>query len=322
MKNTYLTLLLSTFPILLAAPVMTVSAANPGEFEGVIEFELELTSLNLDGGPFLIPLASDPANSLGDSIDGYGFVDSEFSLSLSSQRAVNPGPQSVGGAFAVTDPQATSGPLAINPGELDGQTFFVDSFFDVFFDITVTDVDSRPGRDYAGQPDGATVSLIDNGPANLFGSHVATFDKDAFNFGLLPSPEDAPLVGFAQIEIPLGGDINGNGEDDKMKFVLALLSLGDENRTFITLPDGTVINQFDVAASLDALIVDESADPPFRIGATLPGGLPAPGVFGGPGSMNSNLVNPVPAVPVPAAVWLFGTALIGLVGFSKRRKAA
>jgi ABC-type antimicrobial peptide transport system permease subunit len=32
-------------------------------------------------------------------------------------------------------------------------------------------------------------------------------------------------------------------------------------------------------------------------------------------------VNPNP-VPVPAAVWLFGTALIGLVGFGKRRKAA
>ena len=29
----------------------------------------------------------------------------------------------------------------------------------------------------------------------------------------------------------------------------------------------------------------------------------------------------VSAVPVPAAVWLFGTALIGLVGFGKRRKA-
>ena len=27
-------------------------------------------------------------------------------------------------------------------------------------------------------------------------------------------------------------------------------------------------------------------------------------------------------VPVPAAIWLFGTALIGLVGFSKRRKVA
>ena len=31
---------------------------------------------------------------------------------------------------------------------------------------------------------------------------------------------------------------------------------------------------------------------------------------------------PPSAVPVPAAAWLFGTALIGLVGFSKRRKAA
>jgi hypothetical protein len=28
------------------------------------------------------------------------------------------------------------------------------------------------------------------------------------------------------------------------------------------------------------------------------------------------------AVPIPATVWLFGTALIGLIGFGKRRKAA
>jgi hypothetical protein len=34
------------------------------------------------------------------------------------------------------------------------------------------------------------------------------------------------------------------------------------------------------------------------------------------------LYKDVSAVPVPAAVWLFGTALIGLVGFSKRRKTA
>jgi hypothetical protein len=27
-------------------------------------------------------------------------------------------------------------------------------------------------------------------------------------------------------------------------------------------------------------------------------------------------------IPVPAAVWLFGTALIGLVGFGKRKTAA
>ena len=33
-------------------------------------------------------------------------------------------------------------------------------------------------------------------------------------------------------------------------------------------------------------------------------------------------VIPPSAIPVPATVWLFGTALIGLVGFGKRRKAA
>ncbi len=44
------------------------------------------------------------------------------------------------------------------------------------------------------------------------------------------------------------------------------------------------------------------------------------GVFLQTGSFSSE--PPAPAVvPVPAAVWLFGTALIGLVGFGKRRKA-
>jgi len=36
----------------------------------------------------------------------------------------------------------------------------------------------------------------------------------------------------------------------------------------------------------------------------------------------SSSIPPVSLVPVPAAVWLFGTALIGLAGFSKRRKVA
>jgi hypothetical protein len=36
----------------------------------------------------------------------------------------------------------------------------------------------------------------------------------------------------------------------------------------------------------------------------------------------SGSVASVSPVPVPAAVWLFGTALIGLVGFGKRKKAA
>ncbi len=142
-------------------------------------FDTELVSLDLSGGPYPIPLASDPGNALGDSIDGYGFVDSLVTITLSSQRSSAPGPSSLGQACAVdqTDPAGQEGCLrsdlppvpddVVDPAALDGQQFFVDSFFDVFFDITVTDVDSRPGRDFAGQPDGASVFLPDNGPANM-----------------------------------------------------------------------------------------------------------------------------------------------------------
>ena len=41
--------------------------------------------------------------------------------------------------------------------------------------------------------------------------------------------------------------------------------------------------------------------------------------FGGGEIRGQVLAN---VVPVPAAIWLFGTALIGLVGFGRRRKAA
>ena len=45
-------------------------------------------------------------------------------------------------------------------------------------------------------------------------------------------------------------------------------------------------------------------------------------VPGTPGLLDPSSWSQVNAVPVPAAVWLFGTALIGLVGFSRRKKAA
>ncbi len=39
-------------------------------------------------------------------------------------------------------------------------------------------------------------------------------------------------------------------------------------------------------------------------------------------NLDSVQVEVMPAVPVPAAVWLFGTALIGFIGYGKRRKVA
>jgi hypothetical protein len=46
------------------------------------------------------------------------------------------------------------------------------------------------------------------------------------------------------------------------------------------------------------------------------------GGSGGDYNFDNLQFNTVSAIPVPAAVWLFGTAPIGLVGFGKRRKAA
>lgn len=288
--------------------------------EAPIQFETELLSLNLTGGPFPMPLASDPGNALGDSIEGYGLVNSGVAITLASQRAINPGPPSLGQVFAFPG-EPTLAPLSngngdslppINPAELDGQPLFVNSFFDVFFDITVTDVDPRPGRDFAGMPDGASITIPDIGPAFMQSQHFAVFDADAPNFGLIPPPEAAPYIGHFQIEIPLGADINGNGELDKLKFTLATHSVGDENRTFIVLPDGTVIDTFDSAAFLEGALVDVSTDPPFTIGQPDPStGLPDPSSFGGPTTASSHLQNPI--IPEPCTLLIVGSgaSLIG-----------
>ena len=44
--------------------------------------------------------------------------------------------------------------------------------------------------------------------------------------------------------------------------------------------------------------------------------------FGGSGALDNLVYKDIPPVPVPSAVWLFGTALIGFVGMSRRRKVA
>ena len=48
----------------------------------------------------------------------------------------------------------------------------------------------------------------------------------------------------------------------------------------------------------------------------------ASGFHGKLGSVELTLRADVQAVPVPAAVWLFGSALAGIAGLSRRRKAA
>lgn len=277
----------------------------------LIEFDTELLSLNLAGGPFLMPLASDPGNALGDSVDGYGFVNSNVLLTLSSQRPASPGPRSLGTAIALNRDAGTAafpqqvGTQPIDPNALDGQQFFVRSFFDVFFDITLTDVDLRPGRDYAtGTP---TISLTNVGPASMQSNYSVLFDKDAPNFGLIPPPEAAPYLGHFDIRIDLP-DINGNGTPDRLKFTLATHAVDDTGRTFITLPDGTVIDAFDSTASLAGAIQDQTSDPPFTIG-----------MLTGPTTASSTLVNPlVGEIPEPSTLLLGAFGALGMLARRRR----
>lgn len=56
-------------------------------------------------------------------------------------------------------------------------------------------------------------------------------------------------------------------------------------------------------------------------GGPSPGGTPVSPDSGSFYIDNVRAVTEVPPIPLPAAVWLFGSALVGLVGFGRRRKA-
>ncbi len=228
----------------------------------VIRFDTELVSMTLTGSG-QIPLARDQQG-----VEGYGFVTSSVTLTLSSQRA-NPGPSSLGGACASTGlahpPNPCVGTGEFDGGALNGTQFQVDSFFDVFFDITLTDID--PNHDFYGQSPGASLSLFDNGPVRVASSYATDFVNLDPQFGLWPPPESAPFVGSGlMLKRALGVDINGNGEEDVLEFTLLSLTWLDAGRTFIQLPDGTVVWTVDAEAALNGAVMDASVDPPFSIG--------------------------------------------------------
>ncbi|MBM3223454.1 MAG: hypothetical protein FJZ47_06610 [Candidatus Tectomicrobia bacterium] len=201
----------SCFLCLVVLDLPAYSASVNGSIGNEVRllFATELTSLHLTGDPFLLPLARDPGNTLGDSVEGYGLVRSRVDITLSSQRQSNPGQDSLGQMLACLFcefPQPGAPPTPLTPSlisNLHGQQFFVNSFFDVFFDITVTDIDDRAGRHFAGMGDGASLPLPDNGPARMLSSYRAQFHEDAPNFGLVPPAEESPYMGHFNFEIPL-----------------------------------------------------------------------------------------------------------------------
>lgn len=119
------------------------------------------------------------------------------------------------------------------------------------------------------------------------GPFVTPGDPAEFRFTLFDNPGGGPGLGGGTILSQLDATAAASDRTvfDWTRAVLPLAALGNT--------DGNVILQIDLLS-------------------------------GGYGAMDNLLIeaSETPAVvPVPAAVWLFGTALIGLVGFGKRRKA-
>jgi hypothetical protein len=145
------------------------------------------------------------------------------------------------------------------------------------------------------------MSYPDNGPAHMENFYMAIANPALPNLGLIPPPEAFPYIGHFTVEIPLGADLNGNSELDKIKFTLVAHQVNDANRTFITLPDGTVVDSFDSVAHLEGAVVDVSQDPPF-----------GPISLSGPTTASSRLV------PEPRGSAM--AVLMGLAGFGLWRR--
>ena len=150
--------------------------------------------------------------------------------------------------------------------------YHVDSFFDVFFDITITDVD--PQANYMGMVDGARILFQGVGPSRMSCIYVglppaANTQPEPFNF--LPPAADVPYVGFSDVELPLG-DMDGDDDLDYLVFTLATHHVNGAPRSYIQLPAGEVIDSFDLTTELSGAITDKVSTQPFTIS-----GLEGPG---------------------------------------------
>ena len=152
-----------------------------------------------------------------------------------------------------------------------------------------------------------------------FGSGLLTGNVDSGGHFLAPHSDPPTILGSITAGFS-GGIVDGAGDDliiydccagtTPTPGETASVSVSTDNITFTFLGLYGPVNSFDfngIFASVVNFV---------KIVNTSTTNSPDIDAFQG------NYMAPVSAVPVPAAVWLFGTALIGLVGFGKRRKAA
>lgn len=179
----------------------------------------------------------------------------------------------------------------------------VDSFFDVFVDIELADIDDV----YDFSNDAPMIQLLGVHAGTISTNFFTYWDPNLPNGGLFPPPETSPYTLDAPFQVPLGFDVNGNEEEDFLDIQEWTWTWLGADRKFVFVPT-RVVHNVKAQTQLSGKVRDALTDPPF-----------GPITLTGPTTASAQLVYRPPTIPEPSSVGLLTAGLAMLLRRRRRR---